>query len=175
LSVGVSSEYYEIRTGHGPLHVHIDFDEEGPYRVFASLEPVGTELAGLASLTGILVSQFLEQGGDPNAILKNLQAIKGDRPTGLGENRVNSIPHAIGIALRHHLKKHGWLDTAREKQPELDQFGTPERTNKEETPFELWSLSHGADQCPKCFSSNISFNSGCSGPLCMDCGFSECS
>ena len=29
LSLGMSSEYYEIKTGHGPLHVHIDYDDEG--------------------------------------------------------------------------------------------------------------------------------------------------
>ena len=42
-SGGISSEYYEIRTGYGPLHVHIDYDEQGPYRIFVNLPPVGTE------------------------------------------------------------------------------------------------------------------------------------
>ena len=59
---------------------------------------------------GVLVSKYLEQGGDPIKILKHLQSVKGDRPLGLGEHRVNSISHAVAIALRNHLKKHGHLE-----------------------------------------------------------------
>ena len=32
-----------------------------------------------------------------------------------------------------------------------------------------------AEYCPKCYSSNVAYESGCSGPTCHDCGFSECS
>ena len=32
-----------------------------------------------------------------------------------------------------------------------------------------------ADHCPKCFSRNVAFESGCSGPTCHDCGYSACS
>lgn len=158
-SVGVSSEYYEIKTGHGPLHVHIDYDETGPFRVFSSLAPVGTEVAGLASIIGVLISKYLEEGGDPNKILKHLESIKGDRPHGLGENRIDSIPHAVAVALRSHLAKHHWLGETKETPGAL----------------ELWSLAASNDQCPTCFSRNIVFNAGCSGPLCQDCGTSACS
>src|SRR5262249_13912988 len=98
-SFGAASEYYEIKTGHGPLHVHIAYDDEGPFRVSASIEPVGGELAGLAATTGILLTKFLEQGGNANEVLKSLISIKGDRPLGLGPNKVNSISHGIGLAL----------------------------------------------------------------------------
>ncbi len=176
-SAGVSSEYYEIKTGHGPLHVHIDYDEKGPYRVFASISPVGTETAGLTHIIGILLSKYLEEGGEPAKILKHLQSIKGDRPLGLGENKVNSIPHAVAIALRTHLQKHGWLDAAEENEPELmsPQVERPDRPAEEESSgLELWNLAHASDQCPECYSSNISFSSGCTGPVCHDCGYSEC-
>jgi ribonucleoside-diphosphate reductase alpha chain len=156
-SQGISSEYYEIRTGHGPLHVHIDYDGEGPFRVFASLSPVGTELAGMASIVGILLSKYLENGGDPVKILKHLNAVKGDRPFGFGQARVDSIPHAIAVALREHLKKHGRLDGA-----------DAPRT------LELWEKS-AALYCPECFSSNVEKASGCAGVTCHDCGHSECS
>ena len=32
-----------------------------------------------------------------------------------------------------------------------------------------------AQHCPKCYSPNIYYVSGCSGPTCQDCGHSECS
>lgn len=175
LSQGVSSEYYEIKTGHGPLHVHIDFDETGPYRVFASLAPVGTELSGLASLTGVMISKYLEEGGNPADLLKHLQSVKGDRPLGLGKNKINSIPHAIGVALRTHLQKHGWVATASDDQAELISEHDLETSKiAEDQALELWNLANTSDQCPECFSSNIRFGAGCSGPVCHDCGYSEC-
>jgi len=157
---GVRSEYYQVKTGYGPLHIHINYDERGPYQVFTNIPPLGTEISGLTSLIGILLSKYFAEGGDPIRILKHLNAVKGDRPLGLGESRVNSIAHAISLALRTHLKKTGWL----------------EGSNGEEAKSraELNELTR-AQYCPKCYSSNIAHESGCSGPTCHDCGYSECS
>ncbi|MDE2144118.1 MAG: hypothetical protein KGJ84_17050, partial [Elusimicrobia bacterium] len=91
---------------------------------------------------------------DPLKLLKHLNSVKGDRPIGLGPSRVDSIPHAIAIALRAHLKKTGWLDSASTEPP---------------------AEAAASDHCPKCFSRNVSFESGCSGPTCHDCGHSACS
>ncbi len=154
---GVSSEYYQMRTGYGPLHIHINYDERGPYQIFTNIPPLGTEISGLTSLVGILLSKYFAEGGDPIRVLKHLNCVKGDRPSGFGENRVDSIPHAIAIALRQHLKKTGWLDE------------DPGSTKTEASPLPMSSY------CPKCYSSNVSFESGCPGPVCHDCGFSECS
>jgi ribonucleoside-diphosphate reductase alpha chain len=176
LTQGVQSEYYEIKTGHGPLHVHIDYDLDGPYRVFASLPPVGTEISGLTSIVGVLISKYLEQGGDPLNLLKHLQSVKGDRPLGLGEHKVNSISHAVAIALRNHLKKHGHLDGQDDGVTEAAvEPGIAKSPADDPALLELWNLSHVADQCPNCFSSNVTFGAGCSGPVCRDCGHSECS
>jgi ribonucleoside-diphosphate reductase alpha chain len=155
---GVSSEYYEIRTGHGPLHVHVDFDEEGPFRLFANLSPVGSELGGMTALVGVLLSKYFEQGGDPVRILKHLNSIKGDRPLGFGATRVDSVAHAIAIALREHLKKHGKIESSGEQSKTL----------------ELWERAE-ALYCPDCYSSNVEKASGCHGVVCHDCGHSGCS
>jgi ribonucleoside-diphosphate reductase alpha chain len=164
LSLGVSSEYYEMKTGHGPLHVHIDYDENGPQRLFASLSPVGTELAGLTSMLGVMVTKYVEQGGSASAIVKHLQSVKGDRPFGLGEARINSISHALGVALFTHLKKHGFLETENGNVFELDDPAN----------LELWNLSNEQEQCPECFGTNVKHSAGCTGPICNDCGYSSC-
>lgn len=157
---GVSSEYYQIRTGYGPLHVHINYDERGPLQLFTNIPPLGTEISGLTSLVGILISKYLAEGGDPMNLVKHLNSVKGDRPIGLGPSRVDSIPHAIAVALRAHLKKTGWL---------------PEDGGAAAPPSPLAAPLPVTEHCPKCYSSNVSFESGCSGPTCHDCGFSKCS
>jgi ribonucleoside-diphosphate reductase alpha chain len=158
VTFGVASEYYQIQTGYGPLHIHINYTEDGgPFQIFTNLPPLGTEISGLTALVGILLSKYLENGGDPVRILKHLNSIKGDKPYGFGENRVNSIPHAIAIALKNHLKKRNMLGE-----------------NGDDSNLQLWQASK-VQYCPKCYSSNISFESGCSGPTCHDCGYSECS
>jgi ribonucleoside-diphosphate reductase alpha chain len=155
---GLASDYYQVRTGYGPLHVHINYDERGPFQVFANIPPLGTEIAGLTSLVGILISKYLAEGGDPLRLLKHLNSVKGDRPIGLGPNRVDSIAHAVAIALRAHLKKTGWLDDETAAAA-ADALVAPK----------------AAEHCPKCFSRSVAYQSGCSGPTCLDCGHSECS
>ena len=154
-SGGLDAEYYQIRTSYGPLHVHVNYDEQGPFQLFANIPPLGTEIAGLTSLVGILISKYLSEGGDPLRLLKHLNSVKGDRPLGLGPSRVDSIPHAIAIALRAHLKKTGWLEGAEAEK--------------------AFPATAPAEHCPKCFSRNVSHESGCSGPTCHDCGHSACS
>ncbi|MEI7529255.1 MAG: adenosylcobalamin-dependent ribonucleoside-diphosphate reductase [Elusimicrobiota bacterium] len=159
-SFGVSSEYFQLKTGYGPLHVHVNYNEHGPYQVFTNMPPLGTEISGLTSLIGILLSKYLEEGGDPVKIIKHLNSVKGDRPVGLGDNRINSVAHGIAVALRSHLKRTGIINTDQE-------INGPEK-------LELWEASR-TQYCPKCYSSNVSYESGCSGPNCHDCGYSECS
>ncbi|MBI3564464.1 MAG: hypothetical protein HY079_04630, partial [Elusimicrobia bacterium] len=156
---GLASEYFQIRTGYGPLHIHVNYDERGPLQMFTNIPPLGTEISGLTSLVGILISKYLAEGGDPMNLLKHLNSVKGDRPIGLGPSRVDSIPHAIAIALRAHLKKTGWMSEENGNAP---------------PPQPLPAMAV-AEHCPKCYSSNVSFESGCSGPTCHDCGFSKCS
>lgn len=153
---GASSEYYQIQTGYGPLHVHINYDEFGPYQVFANIPPLGTEIAALTSVMGILLSKYLAEGGDPLRILKHLNSVSGDRTIGFGPKRVNSIAHGIAIAMTQHLKKTGWIEGESIKRIEV-------------------ASTTDAARCDKCYSSNVSFESGCSGPTCHDCGFSKCS
>ncbi len=161
---GDRSAYYEIETGQGQLHIHINYDENGPKRVFVNMSPLGTEISGLTSAVGILLSKYLEMGGDPVRILKHLNSIKGDKPYGFGPKRVDSIPHGISKALRDHLVKTAKMPdngNGNGKHPPVQQVLTPQ--------------TERSIYCPKCYSPNVIMSSGCSGPTCFDCGYSECS
>lgn len=100
------SEYFNIPTHWGPLHIHINYNDKGPTKVFCNLPPIGTEISSLASVVGVLLTKYLETGGDPSRIIKHLNSIKSDSVTYWNEIPIESIPHAIGLALQLHLEGH---------------------------------------------------------------------
>lgn len=163
---GEQSQYYEIQTGQGALHINIVYDEFGPKRIFANITPIGTEISGLTTIVGILLSKYFESGGDPSRILKHLNSIKGDKPYGFGTKRVDSIPHGIAKALRDHLIKTGVMQQLNGQQM-LESNGIQTKLIE---PKEFQGIF-----CPKCYSNNVGMMSGCSKPTCFDCGYSECS
>jgi ribonucleoside-diphosphate reductase alpha chain len=167
---GELSHYYEILTGQGPLHINIIYDEFGPKRIFTNISPIGTEISGLATALGILLSKYFELGGDPVKVLKHLNSIKGDKPYGFGTKRVDSIPHGIAKALRDHMIKTGMLQQINGQQI-LAQDGGQQKIASMPTP----PKDASGIFCPKCFSNNVGMLSGCSKPTCFDCGYSECS
>lgn len=152
-----SSAYYRLETGHGDMHIHINYNEKGPTKVFANIAPIGTEISGLTSAMGILLSKYFEMGGEPERILKHLNSVKGDKPHGFGAKRVDSIAHAFSIALKDHLISTGRLQTT---QKTLNDDALMKYSN------DLY--------CAKCFSANVAIVSGCTKPTCFDCGHSEC-
>ncbi|MBN1645704.1 adenosylcobalamin-dependent ribonucleoside-diphosphate reductase [Candidatus Woesearchaeota archaeon] len=163
------SAYYEINTGYGPLHIHINYDDEGPTRVFVNISPIGTEISGMTSALSIMISKYLQEGGDPVRLLKHLNAIKGDKPVGFGPKRIDSIPHAISKALRDLLIQTGKLVSYSNGDSEQKTL-TPKIEKDDDGPGGAPRL-----YCPKCYSSNVEIVGGCSGPTCFDCGYSECS
>ncbi|RJQ17608.1 adenosylcobalamin-dependent ribonucleoside-diphosphate reductase [Candidatus Woesearchaeota archaeon] len=158
---GELSSYYEVQTGQGSLHIHINYDEDGPTKLFCNLSPTGTEISGLVTALSILISKFLEAGGEPEKLLKHLNSIKGDKPFGFGPKRIDSIPHAISKVLRNHLIMTGKLQ---QMNGQTMLHEEPQKT-----------LEKPQMYCPKCFSTNVEMSSGCSEPTCFDCGYSKCS
>ncbi len=170
------SEYYELMTGQGPLHVHVNYDEFGPTKVFVNKTPTGTEISGLSTALGILLSKYLQIGGDPVLILKHLNSIKGDKPYGFGPKRVDSIPHAVSKALRNHLIKTGKMKDMNGQTVLPNGENSLQSTLPAEgKPIIQEQGIHVSLYCPKCYSSNVGMIGGCSTPTCYDCGYSECS
>jgi ribonucleoside-diphosphate reductase alpha chain len=170
--VTTTSEYYQINTGYGPLHVHINYDETGPKQVFCNLPPLGTELSGVAASIGILISKYLEIGGDPRRLIKHLNSVKGDKPIGFGEKKVDSIPHAISVALKAHLDRH----PVSEKPSTGVTLDVPKvvdvaPVDHREEAARIQAIS--SNYCPSCYSPNFVLEGGCS--VCKDCGHSKCS
>ncbi len=163
---GVASMYYRFETGHGPVHVHIDHLNGEIQKVFTHTTPIGTEIAGLTSVLGIFISKYIEKGGNINEIRAQLNSIKSDKPYGFGSKRIESIPHAISMALSKFQSQTGTLQGQQLLTQHVEE--TPKNTTKTKQENDI-------KYCPKCHSPNIVFAGGCSGPTCLDCGYSECS
>lgn len=174
LSAGVSSVYYKFETGYGPIHIHIDHEDGKPFRVFTNITPIGTEVAGLTSVLGIMISKYLELGGDVSEIIKHLNSVKGDKPYGFGANRIESLPHSISIALKKFLENYSTKDSLKkgEVKKNVSNNKLSETTIMKQN--EKTKLDNQV-YCPACFSPNVSYESGCRGVTCHDCGYSECS
>lgn len=171
------SDYYQIETGSGKLHLHINYDDIGPTKVFANLSPLGTEISGLTSAVSILLSKYFELGGDGTRILKHLNSIKSERPYGFGKHRVDSIPHGISVALRNHLIKTGKMKSMDPEEMGISKKKPEAEMKKGEISVETIEENDSEEKlhCPSCFSANVGMVSGCSEPTCFDCGYSKCS
>ena len=98
--------YYKFDTGYGqPIHIHITKNNGKVTKVFTHTTPYGTEISGLTNLMGLLITKYLEVGGDINKIKKYLNSVKTDHPFGFGDKRIESIPHAVCLALNRCLEK----------------------------------------------------------------------
>lgn len=175
MTEGIPGVYYKFETGYGPVHIHIDHVDGTPIRVFTNTTPIGTEIAGLTSVLGILLSKYLELGGDVNEVRKHLNCIKSDKPMGFGPNRIESIPHAISVALTRFLRSMGKLTNGHDtKFLKKEKITSAVQAAPTPPPSEEGLLPK-VDHCPKCYSPNISYVNGCHGPTCHECGYSECS
>lgn len=96
----LSTIYYKFNTGLGqPIHIHITKENGKINKVFTDISPYGTEISGLTTLMGLLISKYLEIGGDVKKLQKYLNSVKTDSPYGFGSRRIESIPHAVSIAI----------------------------------------------------------------------------
>jgi ribonucleoside-diphosphate reductase alpha chain len=162
----------------GTMFVQITEDDRGqPFEVFINLGKAGGAAMADAEAMGRLISVALRSGIPIQEVRQQLRGIASDRATGLGPNKVLSVPDAIGIALET------WWRYKQGVQQELLADTGPKSAVRESIPVvqngvatqtEFAAYSNGESfigQCPDCGSS-LEFAEGCS--KCHVCGFSEC-
>lgn len=166
----------------GVMFVNVTEDEKGqPFEVFINLGKAGGSAMADAEALGRMISLALRSGIPLMEIHKQLRGISSDRAVGLGENKVLSMPDAVGQAL------YVWWKDKQGVQQEL--LATPEVQSSMPTPSYTVSVpvASGAEQgqlernsrdtgefigsCPDC-GSQLEFAEGC--VKCHVCGFSEC-
>ena len=168
-----------VETPLGTLYVTITEDDKGqPFEMFMTLGKAGGALMADVEAVGRLISLALRSGIPMHEVHRQLRGISSDRVTGLGPNKVLSVPDAIGIAMEK------WMQDKQGIQQDLLDEATNSNdavvsVGRKEVPGvngELWELeSHNAKKllgaCPDC-GSQLEYAEGCA--KCHVCGFSEC-
>jgi ribonucleoside-diphosphate reductase alpha chain len=161
----------------GTMYVTITEDDRGqPFEVFMSLGKAGGALMADVEAIGRLISLALRSGIPLPEIYRQLRGISSDRVTGLGPNKVLSVPDAIGIAIERWMQgKQGIQQDLLEAPSAVDE--APVVVQRVESDLEgmqraveMDAMQH-AGACPDC-GSQLEFAEGCM--KCHVCGYSEC-
>jgi ribonucleoside-diphosphate reductase alpha chain len=169
-----------VETPLGTMYVTITEDDRGqPFEVFMTLGKAGGALGADVEAVGRLISLGLRSGIPIVEIHRQLRGISSDRVTGLGPNKVLSVPDAIGIAIERWMhEKQGvqqdLLETPRPSgasdmvaAPRAAAAG-PDGAVRQLAPLDAEQL---AGACPDC-GSQLEYAEGC--VKCHVCGYSEC-
>ncbi len=204
-NVGFETGYYKIRKGEDRLHVVVtsrlfrkkdspnDYYEL-PHAIFQVTKPIGTELAGEFSQSGIDRTHVL-QSPNPNypEFVRDLKSVRGDRSFGMGPNRIDSPSHAVGLCLEHFLVSHGIVEYDANgnliqgvSKIDLDEVESHEEANDIVTGWygtkkgmdasgEMntnGNRSHGIRfKCPNCGETKYHMETGCADPVCNQCNW----
>ena len=190
-----------IDTGYGKLYVNINEDAEGrPFELFANIGNSGGFTASFTEALAKTVSTALRSGVDPAEIASELQGIRSPKVAWDKGEQINSIPDAIGTAMRRYLD--GEIEKGYPKQQNLSEVsGETGRDEADAAPQVGRETDGGAavdvsdadvggrtqaggdaaddlldagesPECPECGSMSLYYSEGCK--TCESCGWSEC-
>ncbi|EMA16441.1 adenosylcobalamin-dependent ribonucleoside-diphosphate reductase [Haloarcula marismortui] len=178
-----------IDTGYGKLYVNINEDPEAdrPFELFANIGNSGGFTASFTEALAKTISTALRSGVDPEEIADELQGIRSPKVAWDKGEQIQSIPDAIGTALRRYLD--GDVDKAYPDQTTLEE--TAEKADQEAEAATQTQTDGGAaaaadtsgdqqdiidagesPECPDCGSLSLYYSEGCK--TCESCGWSEC-
>ncbi len=176
-----------IDTGYGKLYVNINEDEAGqPFELFANIGNSGGFTASFTEALAKTISTALRSGVDPREIASELQGIRSPKVAWDKGEQINSIPDAVGTAMRRYLDDE--IDRPYPKQQNLTELEEAEATAMNDGPEADGGATTAAaavaddttdllaagesPECPDCGSMNLYYSEGCK--TCESCGWSEC-
>jgi len=183
-----------IDTGYGKLYVNINEDpsRERPFELFANIGNSGGFTASFTEALAKTISTALRSGVDPNEIADELQGIRSPKVAWDKGEQIQSIPDAIGTAMRRYLDgdveraypqqqtleetaEEAEEDDAAEAEPETDGGGVSASQGSESSAErDQQSIIEAGEspECPDCGSLSLYYSEGCK--TCESCGWSEC-
>lgn len=155
----------KISTGCGNLYITINYDNNGPFELFARLGKTGGCAASQTEAISRLISLALRSNIDVNAIVKQLSGIRCPSPVWQNGELILSCPDAISKAIKNFL---GFVNP--NLSPMSSKTVEDKQNNASDFKFTL-NPPGSAGTCPDCGSS-LFLESGCI--VCLNCGFSKC-
>ncbi|CCQ33317.1 Ribonucleoside-diphosphate reductase protein [Halorhabdus tiamatea SARL4B] len=181
-----------IDTGYGKLYVNINEDPEAerPFELFANIGNSGGFTASFTEALAKTISTAMRAGVDPGEIADELQGIRSPKVAWDKGEQIQSIPDAIGTAMRRYLD--GDIERAYPQQQTLEETADEDRetaeaemrsTDSDTTAAPSEPTEPTGDQqeliengespeCPECGSMSLYYSEGCK--TCESCGWSEC-
>jgi ribonucleoside-diphosphate reductase alpha chain len=180
-----------IDTGYGKLYVNINEDADGrPFELFANIGNSGGFTASFTEALAKTISTALRSGVDPAEIADELQGIRSPKVAWDKGEQINSIPDAIGTAMRRYLdgeiekpypKQQNLTEVAEESAGAATGVDAPEPDGGASVADDAGGASDATDdllaagespECPECGSMALYYSEGCK--TCESCGWSEC-
>ncbi|MBP1986285.1 ribonucleotide reductase alpha subunit [Halolamina salifodinae] len=190
-----------IDTGYGKLYVNINEDPNTgePFELFANIGNSGGFTASFTEALAKTISTALRSGVDPAEIASELQGIRSPKVAWDKGEQIQSIPDAIGTAMRRYLD--GEIDEAVPQQQTIDELDeesastdggatteppseptgvdidveSPEDAEAAETADDATGdliASGESPECPDCGKMTLYYSESCK--TCRNCGWSEC-
>jgi len=131
-----------IDTGYGKLYVNINENPEDgrPFELFANIGNSGGFTASFTEALAKTISTALRSGVDPREIADELQGIRSPKVAWDKGEQINSIPDAIGTAMRRYLD--GEVDKAYPQQQNLTEIAdNADRSEDMERPVDDSSVT----------------------------------
>ncbi|MDS0283522.1 adenosylcobalamin-dependent ribonucleoside-diphosphate reductase [Haloarcula onubensis] len=135
-----------IDTGYGKLYVNINEDPEAerPFELFANIGNSGGFTASFTEALAKTISTALRSGVDPEEIADELQGIRSPKVAWDKGEQIQSIPDAIGTALRRYLD--GEVNKAYPQQTTLEETADEDADAAHQTDGGPASVDAGAQQ-----------------------------
>jgi len=178
-----------IDTGYGKLYVNINEDPEAerPFELFANIGNSGGFTASFTEALAKTISTAMRAGVDPGEIADELQGIRSPKVAWDKGEQIQSIPDAIGTAMRRYLDgdieraypQQQTLEETADEDPEAaghstDGGATAAPSEPAEPAGDQQELIENGEspECPECGSMSLYYSEGCK--TCESCGWSEC-
>ncbi|GAB6880450.1 adenosylcobalamin-dependent ribonucleoside-diphosphate reductase [Halorubrum gandharaense] len=187
-----------VETGYGKLYVTINEDENGrPFELFANIGHSGGYTNSFTEALAKVISTALRSGVDPEEVVDELQGTRSPKVAWDKGEQIQSIPDAIGTALRRYLDDE--IDKGIPQQQSLADVegedaeddaagastsvsagghaagsagGAAAETAADDDAMQDLIAAGESPECPECGGMSLYYSEGCK--TCESCGWSEC-
>lgn len=177
----LSGETLKFRLPQGALYVTVnrDVSDNKIKEVFITIGKSGGNEKADAEAIGRLISIYLQNGGEVEDVIRQLEGIKGEETFWDQGIALHSIPDAVAKALsiiyknEYGEKKHSYQEHTNQIKTVQDSPKINSSNGKENTNGREINVNVKMEKCPSCGEKTLVNENGCF--TCKSCGYTKCS